>query len=201
MPNHVTNYLQVLGDSDRVNEFFKAMQGKDSRGKDSSFTFNAIIPMPNETLRDNLSIREQLEFPGDFNWYDWSVKHWGTKWDAYSVAKREGDRIQFDTAWSVPLPVLIAASKRFPDLVFVNEYIEETLESAGELKLQNGQTILDNHCSYADWEDLNPSCLIHVLNIKYELTSYIDYLEELMEDGDPEAKFYLGHVFIGRQVT
>lgn len=102
MPNHVTNYLQVLGEPDRVAEFFEKAKTLNSHGELSEFTFHAFVPMPSETFRGDLGQREQLEFPGDFNWYDWSIRHWGTKWDAYSIERLAPDLIQFDTAWSAP---------------------------------------------------------------------------------------------------
>lgn len=60
------------------------------------------------------------------NWYDWSVNHWGTKWNAYDT--REGDEpneIIFDTAWSPPTPVIHALAKRHPAISFVMESVDE----------------------------------------------------------------------------
>lgn len=71
-------------------------------------------------------------------WYEWSIDNWGTKWDACEVVPDEGvececdeDKITiaFDTAWSTPVPVLVALSKQFPDLVIYVEYADEDLGS------------------------------------------------------------------------
>lgn len=57
---------------------------------------------------------------GHHSWYDWSCANWGTKWNANNVSgpTRCGDDVayHFDTAWSAPMPVLVAASKLFPTL-------------------------------------------------------------------------------------
>ena len=40
-------------------------------------------------------------------WYDWSCAKWGTKWNAYDILFDEDNSvIEFDTAWSCPIPVL-----------------------------------------------------------------------------------------------
>lgn len=60
---------------------------------------------------------------GHKGWYDWARANWGTKWNAYSSATdpegvEDAVRIKFNTAWSVPLPVLRALAEREPSLHF-----------------------------------------------------------------------------------
>lgn len=43
-------------------------------------------------------------------WYDWRCDKWGTKWNAYDIF-RDGDSVEFDTAWSCPLPILDQLAK------------------------------------------------------------------------------------------
>ena len=44
---------------------------------------------------------------GYVDWYDWCRETWGTKWNAYDVLfDEDNNAIEFDTAWSCPLPVL-----------------------------------------------------------------------------------------------
>ena len=71
------------------------------------------------TLDDFLKrVLENKEKHGATDWYQWCIKHWGTKWNAYSVvAGKTDDReatIHFETAWSPPLPVLDELSKLYP---------------------------------------------------------------------------------------
>lgn len=42
---------------------------------------------------------------GYFYWYDWAVKHWGTKWNAYSIKADDPAYLAFETAWSTPSPI------------------------------------------------------------------------------------------------
>lgn len=52
--------------------------------------------------------RRMTEY-GATNWYDWSCKHWGTKWGAYSVDIIHQSKtklvLSFQTAWSPPEPI------------------------------------------------------------------------------------------------
>ena len=42
------------------------------------------------------------------SWYEWSLKHWGTKRNAYSIKRCSDTRIKFLTAWSMPTPIIEA---------------------------------------------------------------------------------------------
>lgn len=57
-------------------------------------------PMTNK-MKDNY-----LKKYGAINWYDWNIKHWGTKWNAYDIELLgiEDRYISycFNTAWSIP---------------------------------------------------------------------------------------------------
>ena len=68
---------------------------------------------------------------GAGSWYDWSVKNWGTKWNAYRVEFddfAENDSavdIRFDTAWCAPLPVFEAIAAKFQHLTFGFAWTDE----------------------------------------------------------------------------
>lgn len=54
----------------------------------------------------NAYLRNIIKYGCD-TWYDWCCAHWGTKWNAYdSEWDKRQNVIEFDTAWSCPLPVL-----------------------------------------------------------------------------------------------
>ena len=185
MPNHVNNYLSVQGDKNLIADFFAKAKGKNAYGNEEDFTFNSFIPMPENIYRDSIGEREKLEFMEN-NWYDWSLKNWGTKWDCYRYeVYPDKSLVSFQTAWSAPIPVLIEISKQFPTLKFTDEYIEETVESAGEIVCVGGQLLQHTKEGYGDWANCK-SFYIHNLNMKHNQEYYLSYLEEMSEDDQIE---------------
>lgn len=75
--------------------------------------FQKIIPMPDNVFRGNLSMEDEKKYPGDLNWYGWSNRHWGTKWNAcYGDISRIEHSISFSTAWAYPAPVVEELAKQ-----------------------------------------------------------------------------------------
>src|SRR5262245_27088056 len=130
LPNHVTNIIRARTE---VIHHVLTEHGVD---------FERVIPMPENVIRhgtghanidgvyqrvyypdtpdpDNpgkLLRAKPVPFPeGAIDWYEWSIEHWGTKWNAYETRTDEDDTIvEFETAWSHPFPVLDALSAAFP---------------------------------------------------------------------------------------
>jgi hypothetical protein len=66
---------------------------------------------------------------GAINWYDWSIAHWGTKWNSYeyeAITEEPGYfEFMFQTAWSSPEPIWEKLAKDFPSLTIeVNAFDE-----------------------------------------------------------------------------
>ena len=61
---------------------------------------------------------EEKELYGKYNWYDWSCKNWGTKWNAYEVAVFE-EGFNLYTAWSPAYPVIERLAFLFPEANFI----------------------------------------------------------------------------------
>lgn len=64
-------------------------------------------------------------------WYEWSINHWGTKWNAYDCSPCEPvdghAELRFSTAWSAPHPILQRLSEQFPTLVLTHEWAVESI--------------------------------------------------------------------------
>ena len=60
--------------------------------------------------------RRLNEYGAD-NWYDWSLNHWGTKWNAYEAFYMGEDEnevaLVFQTAWSFPEPIFKAIEEQY----------------------------------------------------------------------------------------
>lgn len=109
MPNHCHNDLYISGPTDEVAALLKLV-GADQTPP--AFDFSAVIPYP-ENFR---KLDEDSKTLGRAAFYEWCVSNWGTKWDAYKVARRDylGPCITFQTAWAPPEPVVVALHKLFP---------------------------------------------------------------------------------------
>lgn len=130
MPNHVTNGVSIRHeDAQKLKKFADKAIKKNDDG-DLTFDFNAIKPMPKHSetfFRDGGLGQDERTKYGENNWYDWSVKNWGTKWNAYSfklISRNDNAvHIQFDTAWAPPTPIFEKlVEKGFQvDAVSINE--------------------------------------------------------------------------------
>jgi hypothetical protein len=89
---------------------------------------------------------DNIKNHGCKDWYDWAVKNWGTKWNS-SDGVYENDTLSFQTAWSLPEPVLVKLSEMFPDVRISVVYADEDIGSnCGEFQLQDGN--IENYIEY-----------------------------------------------------
>jgi hypothetical protein len=97
MPNWCENVVTFTGPREKLDALIE--------GADKGELLNSIRPMPESVFRGNLGSAEREEH-GSNNWYDWSVEHWGTKWEVGDVGiEDEGESVtfRFDSAWSPPV--------------------------------------------------------------------------------------------------
>lgn len=86
---------------------------------------------------------------GHIYWHDWSVEHWGTKWNAYGQPKdgyaAATTELTFQTAWSHPAQLIALVSSKFPDATFEVVFADEdTGSNCGAYKLIAGKTQEEN---------------------------------------------------------
>ncbi len=82
-----------------------------------------------------------VQLYGTKNWYDWCIKNWDTKWNAYDQSL-ENNIITFDTAWSTPFSVILQLSAQFPKAIFKVDYADEDIgHNCGRYVLQSGLVI------------------------------------------------------------
>lgn len=76
------------------------------------------------------------------DWYDWSIAHWGTKWNGYDgrIDQEEDGllKISFCTAWSPPTPVYVKIAETHPDVSFTVKAIDEGWNFACILTAEEG---------------------------------------------------------------
>lgn len=96
------------------------------------------------TAERHAELTEQYGFALD--WYNWNTQHWGTKWNAYDIERRDDETLKFETAWAFPEPVIIALSMRFPDTELVLQYADEDAGyNYGEVSYKAGVLVDGGH--------------------------------------------------------
>lgn len=91
-----------------------------------------------ETLENYIKGFFNIKRYGERDWYDWSIKNWGTKWNAGDTVVYS-DVIEFQTAWSTPIPVFVELSKRLKNVEINVDYADEDIGSnCGSLLIING---------------------------------------------------------------
>jgi hypothetical protein len=89
------------------------------------FDFETLIPSPIQVYRGNLGRDEEEDFK--CNWHSWNVENWGTKWNSYDCSLKIGlleTSILFETAWSIPYPIIAAFANIFK-FEFTHKYVCE----------------------------------------------------------------------------
>jgi hypothetical protein len=133
MPNLCSNLLTIKSRNKRLLEEIKNIPYSD--GDEGLLGFFRPMPEeiksrnPGDTTRPNK--QEFTQKYGADNWYDWSNKYWGTKWDVKgyrdcSLISLDDDvwmlDIEFETAWNPPVEAI----------EFFVKHARETIDSMSE---------------------------------------------------------------------
>lgn len=129
MANHITNIIRYPKEKHEaiVQAVVSEYEEKTTGEKGQTIDFGKIIPVPDDIFQGSLGTKER-ELYGEKNWYDWNIKNWWTKWNAYGCDIAEGE-LRFDTAWSSPVPVIVKLSEMFPETEFEVMYADEDIGS------------------------------------------------------------------------
>lgn len=159
MPNWCHNSLAVSGPPEELQSFAEQV-----RGEEQPLSFAALVPEPAGLLERPMLGSETFnpDLPdAQLDWYGWRVRHWGTKWEARfegpAVALGDSDaqvgpasghqqlgselHYGFYTAWSPPMPWLLAASRHFPQLTLELQWAEPGADAAGRYGVRDGQVL------------------------------------------------------------
>lgn len=173
MPNHVATRIRAN------QEVLDALLDADGRAD-----FEKLIPMPEKINRETLSF-DQMNDP--MSWYAWSLKNWGTKWNAYDSKMKPGE-LKFETAWKHPEPVIKTLSENFPDHVLCVVYADEDRgNNCGGYYIHAGEiTTRFNDDDMAEDVSRNFACLA-----RYNETwdEFLEGCAEELEGGESARKY------------
>jgi len=192
MPNHVYNTVTLTGNFRDLTKLKLLLnmphecQHINGDNSISSFNFYSLIAPDKSVWDEYYGVEPKYE---DFkdrllhstnHWYDWNIRNWGTKWNAYDVEQSDTfdmDDIDddlnsitynFNTAWSPPDKIIEALANKIEELklkVTFDWFYEEEQGWGGELNY-DGNTLnvvgeWDIPASHADYEsrDKVENCL------------------------------------------
>lgn len=108
-------------------------------------THDADKKKKNEMYQKGKTYVENYQQYGETTWYGWCIKNWGTKWNACDSEIKEEDVVEFETAWSAPIPIVEQLSIMYPEKVVSIMWADEDMGSnTGEIAYQNGSIALDS---------------------------------------------------------
>jgi hypothetical protein len=143
MPNWCRNSLYIRGPKAEIQRFLDALETKDT-----------IAPFPDE-FRSGKAVEQARK---------WCQRNWGTKWrihdkDLTIVEIVEwGDnnelevKLEFDTAWIPPIPLILEASRRFKELEFDLRFCDPPNAFGGIYRAKDGFDVHVNCGSLVRWE-------------------------------------------------
>jgi len=176
MPNHITNKIRapkhvIAAALNDKGEFdfrtiipFHGQHDWDGIYVSSENAAKAVLSLPvsDHPNVSKFSDAEFEQFVGMLRNYrsceflhsmDFARACWGTKWNAYrqKINLDEGV-VQFETAWSCPLPVFEKLASMFPDDEIVVEFADKDLSSnCGTITLKGGTVLAD----IAPWKSMS----------------------------------------------
>ncbi|CAM3292971.1 DUF1281 family ferredoxin-like fold protein [Vagococcus fessus] len=136
MPNHITNKLTINGTKEQVKRVLNYIKGPEDG---QYIDFRKIATPPNYIYMGSIdnTIRkifrkessEAFLMQTQDTWSEWCVRHWGTKWNAYSlndlIERNTENIIYFQTAWSGVPKIILLLAQAFPEVSFKYEYADE----------------------------------------------------------------------------
>lgn len=171
MPNHITTIIE--GDHESLKSLL------DDEGH---VDFGRVIPPPVNIETGGCDTHHA---PGVICWYQWRIDHWGTKWNAYDTEVSDG-RLQFDSAWSHPTPVVVAFSVAHPEHAFVVRYADEDLGyNLGHYTIKAGAATPVEGCPAGNGDDASND---FAAQIKYGKTYAELWAEREAEEAEWHAR-------------
>lgn len=114
------------------------------------------------------------------NWYNWQCDHWGTKWNACDTDYDEETKtLKFDTAWSIPYPIIAKIAQDNPSAK-LDGYSEEETGWFEEYNTEDGKVSITASGAIEYDEDKDEP---YERKETFEHPKVFDY-DQIMSDGE-----------------
>ena len=152
-----------------------------------------IKDMAAKDYQNRIAAAARVAETGYPDWYEWANAKWGTKWNSYENEYNGHDSITFWTAWSCPILVIEALSKKFPDVEIRVEYASEDIGlNCGSITLENGEVLEEVNYPYGH-DCINFCCDVWGYD-DYNRARHHCWCEDIDPDEHPEALEEWGYV-------
>ena len=94
-----------------------------------------------ERLRHGLAGLSNVRNYGVATWNEWSLKNWGTSWNACDTDEVDEDTVRFQTIGKAPLPIVEKLSVMYPERYIRLSYCEESVSFAGTVICKGGKVV------------------------------------------------------------
>lgn len=153
MPNWCENELKIEGNRKDLAELKKF-----AKGKNGVLDFNSFVQYPKRFADKDKNSKGIIRADGyNSGGYEWCIANWDTKWNACNsnatkVVKEYNDSYglsyDFETAWSPPIKVIVAMSKKFKKLSFDIRFFECGMAFNGRVEISKGKILKDESGVY-----------------------------------------------------
>ena len=126
--SHLNNYLTMVNPASQTSDAaFEKLSEKEFAelhkvifnyyNKSNTYLLNCFLPAPDaQEAQLGEKLAHNIVKYGEPTWYEWSIKNWCTKWNAYYPSQVDDHTLAFCTAWASPLPVVYKLAEMFPSL-------------------------------------------------------------------------------------
>lgn len=121
-------------------------QQKESRLSDLKKHYMKLVKDDPEVFELGKQYYDNIQQYGCPTWYEWSIRNWGTKWNAYQCISmpKEAECLTFWTAWNGVPRILSFLSQQFPNMKIEYKWADEDIgQNAGHMIFQGGKMIED----------------------------------------------------------
>ena len=198
MPNFCNNYVHIKGNKIVTDKIRKGIENDEG-------LFKLFYPIPEELnyevshppSKTDEEIQALAEKYGATDWYDWSLKNWGCKWDARDIDIQEDKDdclyLTFATPWSPPIDFYKNLANDYK-VEMTADYREEGMEFCGKFQslIKDGEvyTNEDYRNIYEMREDILSRYLKINKNIEITPDDFLQKLRSLYEKNYPEVDDY-----------
>lgn len=86
---------------------------------------------------------------GAKTWYEFHIQNWGSKWNSYNSEMAKDNTIEFNTVWTNVKPVVLALSRKFPDIEINYQWADEDIGiNMGDVTFKNGECVDEIGCDF-----------------------------------------------------